>query len=193
MKTKPHVIFMIVSLLICVLISSCTGDGNTEPTQTTVPATSTLVPTKPPTSIPTETPVPSPTPIPSPTPVPGEFLNRPAYLQELFSNTDWVWVDHSIGATVGTYQYNSSSVFMLAYGTNEETADDIMLRGAFAIDLETRSEDEAFFQEFIAILLEDFLPDPAREELLQFIAEHPDLGSYTSTLYGFEDHRVNPR
>ena len=107
-KTKPHVIFMIVSLLICVLISSCTGDGNTEPTQTTVPVTSALVPTKPPTSSPTETPVPSPTPIPSPTPVPGEFLNRPAYLQELFSNTDWVWVDHSIGATVGTYQYNSS-------------------------------------------------------------------------------------
>jgi hypothetical protein len=186
MKTKPYFAVIVVSLLICTLFTSCTGDDNAEPTQTIIPATSTPVPTDLPTLTPTETPLPSPTPQPSPTPIPGQFLNRPDYLQELFSTTDWVWRDDPIGATLGTYQYNASTLIMLIYGTNPETADDLLMRGAFLIDSETRSEDEVFFQEFITILLEDFIPTPALEELLQFIADNPDLGTYESTIYGFE-------
>jgi hypothetical protein len=87
---------------------------------------------------------------------------------------------------MGTLDYNPSTRIILVYGSDEKTADDIMISGGFDIDPGERIGDEEFFQDFVAILLEDFLPAPAREELLQFIAEHTDPGTYESTIYGFE-------
>jgi hypothetical protein len=182
MKLKSRVLVLVSSLLICILVSSCSAGGQGEPTSTQIPiepSTSTPIPTQAPTITPTAT------LIPSPTPIPGVFLNRPAYLQELFSNTDWVWVDHSIGATVGTLQYSPSTQFMLVYGTDETTANDFIISGRFDIDPEDRIEDEEFFYEFISILLQDFVPVSTSELLVQFIADNKDSEVYETTMDGF--------
>lgn len=185
MKLMSRVLVLGSSILFSILISSCSGGGLIAPTSTQTPTnTSTPIPTHTPTIMPTAT------LIPSPTPIPGKLLNRPAYLKELFTNTDWVWEDHSIGATVGILQYSPSTQFLLIYGTDETSANDIMISGRFDIDREDRIEDEGFFNDFISILLQDFIPISAREEIIQFIDDNKEPGTYETTIYGFEIYMV---
>jgi hypothetical protein len=189
MKLMSRVLVLGSSILFSILISSCSGGGLSALTSTQTP-TNTSTPTPIPTHTPTITPTATATLIPSPTPIPGIFLNRPAYLQELFSNSDWGWVDHAIGATVGSLQYSPSTQFLLVYGTDETRADDIMISGRFDIDREYRIEDEGFFNDFISILLQDFVPISASEELIQFIDDNKGPGTYETIIYGFEIYMV---
>jgi len=161
---------------------SCSSGALSAPTSTSIPTT-----TSTPLPVPTATPtiIPTATLVPSPTPIPGVFLNRPAYLQELFLDTDWVWVDHSIGATVGTLQYSPSTQFMLIYGTDETRSNDFIISGRFDIDPEDRVEDEEFFYEFISILLQDFVHVSTSEQLVQYIADNKELEVYETTIDGF--------
>jgi hypothetical protein len=180
--------FIIVAL--CLFISACGPSKAELDAQATKVvedyyATLTAAPTATATSTPTPTLTPTPTSTPSPTPIPGVFLNRPAYLQELYSNTDWVWIEHSIGATIGTLQYSPSTQFMLIYGSDETTANDFVIFGRFDIDPEDRFEDEEIFYEFSSILLQDFVHVSTSEKLVQFIADNKEPEVYETTIDGF--------
>jgi hypothetical protein len=187
---QKNVMYRLIVVAICLLISACGPSQAKQDAQATqiindFYATQTAAPTATATSTPTPTLTPTATQMPSPTPIPGVFLNRPAYLQELFLNTDWVWIDHSIGATVGTLQYNASTQFLLVYGTDETTANDLLISGRFDIDPEDRVEDVDFFYEFLSILLQEFLHVSTSEQLVQYIADNKELEVYETKIDGF--------
>lgn len=195
MKIKRPMTLLISMILISIFISSCIGGGAASPAApptspvepTTAPATSTPLPTQPPTVIPTDTPVPSPTPMPSSTPVQGQFLNRPAYLQEIFSGVDWTRKDTSEESfMILPVRINPSTAITIAFDPDPETADYILFQVDCDIDPEARTEVEAAIQELIGAILKKFLPSSAREDLMQFITEHPDSGTYESTIDGFD-------
>lgn len=195
---KPRVLVLVISLLVCVLASSCTGGNEAAPTPTAVPATSTPVPTDPPTSTPTESPTSTPTesptstptetPEPSPTPIPGVFLHRPAYLLELFSSDEWYWSDPVLGIQVGQLVFNNSRI-VLSFSPDGLYEDKIMIKGIFEGDPDARFEDERFFRAFTSTLMRDFIPPSAIADFNKFLYLNtitPAPGFYETTIEEFK-------
>ncbi|GAB4417930.1 MAG: hypothetical protein Kow002_04570 [Anaerolineales bacterium] len=172
MKTSGRVAFL-GGLLVLILFSiSCgLGDMFAPPTPTST-ATHTNTPTLTPTA--THTPLPTATF----TPEPAVFSNPPAYLEQAFSATGWVW-RNTTGGRIGTRRHDGSTMITLAHDHNS-----IFIGGIWNKD----KGDFDFVNNFFPIPLQDFVSPSTAAKILQFKDENlnNDAGKYQEVIDRFE-------
>jgi len=185
-KSTSRTIFFTALMLTSLLTIACGLGGLFAPEPTATPtSTATFTPTSTATATATLTPTPTTTSTPTPTatatftstPTPAIFSNRPSYMENIFSDSGWIWKNVSNGSRMGTRRHDYYTMIYVAYSSSQ-----VGVGGIWNID----KGDKAFVDGFFPIALQDFLPPSTIEKIILFKNSNTEPGSYGTNIDGFK-------